>query len=290
VDAAALEAALNDVAGRHESLRTVFIADGGQPYQHVIPAGEAAVPVTVATARPGELAGLVDAAARHEFDLAVELPVRAWLFRLGQERHVLLLLCHHIASDGWSMRVLMSDLATAYAARRDGRQPGWADLPVQYADYTLWQRDLLGGDDADGGGVLAGQVGYWRGVLAGLPEELALPFDRPRPARLSRAGGEVRWQLADRGLHQVLDGLAREHQASVFMVLAAGLAALLSKMGAGTDIPLGAPVAGRTDEAVHDLVGFFVNTLVLRADLSGDPGFGELLGRVKDVVLAAQAR
>ena len=291
LDAAALTLALGDVVARHESLRTIFTADGGEPCQHVIPAGEVTVPVTITTARSAELAGLIDAAARHEFDLAIELPVRAWLFTLADEEHVLVLLCHHIASDGWSMRVLMADLAAAYAARRDGRAPGWAPLPVQYADYTLWQRDLLGGDgDGGDGGVLAGQVGYWRQALAGLPEELVLPFDRPRPAQPSRRGGQVRWQLADPALHAALAGLAREHQATVFMVLHAGLAALLSRMGAGTDIPLGAPVAGRTDEAVHDLVGFFVNTLVLRADLSGDPGFAELVGRVRESVLAAQAR
>src|SRR6202023_1464035 len=110
----------------------------------------------------GELAGLIDAAARHEFDLATGLPIRAWLFTLSAEEHVLLLLCHHIASDGWSLQVLMSDLATAYQARRDGRAPGWAPLPVQYADYALWQQDLLGGD-----GVLAGQTEYWRQALAG---------------------------------------------------------------------------------------------------------------------------
>ena len=211
---------------------------------------------------------------------------------------MLVLLCHHIASDGWSAQVLMADLAAAYAARLGGQAPGWPDLPVQYADYTLWQRDLLGDADedaADGGGVpdgavLAGQVGYWRQQLAGLPGELALPLDRPRPAEPSQRGGVVRWQLADADLHGALAGLAREHQATVFMVLHAGLAALLSRMGAGPDIPLGAPVAGRTDEAVHDLVGFFVNTLVLRADLSGQPSFAHLLGRVRETVLAAQTR
>jgi nonribosomal peptide synthetase DhbF len=300
LDPGVLTAALGDVIARHEALRTVLAVADGQPYQRVIPAGEAAVPVTVTPAGRGEVAGLVQAAARHEFDLAADLPVRAWLFTLPEDEpgpgpedeQVLVLLCHHIASDGWSMRVLMADLAAAYTARRDQRAPHWPALPVQYADYTLWQRDLLGG--ADGypvdGGVLAGQVEYWERALAGLPEELALPFDRARPAVPSQRGGEVRWQLADPGLHAALAALAREHQATVFMVLLAGLAALLSRMGAGTDIPLGVPVAGRTDEAVHDLVGFFVNTLVLRTDLSGDPTFPRLLDQTRETVLAAQAR
>ncbi len=317
LDTGALVAALDDVVGRHESLRTVFAVADGQPYQHIVPAGEAVVPVTVMTAGRGELADLVAAAARHEFDLAVELPVRAWLFELepaggsggspprastaggsvgaSTAEHVLVLLTHHIASDGWSMQVMMADLAAAYAARMAGRAPGWAELPVQYADYALWQRELLGnaggaGGDAGDGGVLAGQVEYWQRALAGLPEELVLPVDRARPAEPSQRGGEYHWQLADAGLHQVLAGLAREHQATVFMVLHAALAALLSRMGAGTDIPVGVPVAGRTDEAVHGLVGFFVNTLVLRADVSGDPSFAELTGRVRETVLSAQAR
>src|ERR1022692_796815 len=291
LDTSALTAALSDVAGRHESLRTIFtVDDGGQPYQHIIPAGEATVPVTVTTAGSGELAGLINAAARHEFDLARELPVRASLFTLAEQEHVLLLLCHHIASDGWSMDILMADLAVAYQARRDGRAPEWAPLPVQYADYALWQRDLLGSGDMDGDGLLAEQIRYWKRALAGLPDELALPFDRPRSGEPSQQGAQVRWQLADPGLHTALVNLAREHQATVFMVLHAGLAALLSRMGAGTDIPVGAPVAGRTDEAVHDLVGFFVNTLVLRADLSGDPSFAELISRAREAVLSAQAR
>jgi len=285
LDAGALVAALGDVVGRHEALRTVFPAEGGRPYQRVVPAGEAVVPVVCAAAGRGELAGLIEAAVRYEFDLASELPVRAWLFAVAEGEHVLLLLCHHIASDGWSVRVMMSDLAVAYRARCGSRAPGWAPLPVQYADYALWQRDLLGG-----GGVLAGQIEYWTRALAGVPEELALPFDRPRPVVASGRGGRVGWQLAGAVLHGEVAGLARARQATVFMVLAAGLAALLSRVGAGADIPLGTPVAGRTDEAVHDLAGFFVNTLVLRADVSGDPGFGELVGRVRDVVLSGQAR
>ena len=294
LDAAALAAALGDVVARHESLRTVIAVDGGQPYQDVIPARQARAQVaagfTMAAAGRGELAGLVAAAAGYVFDLAAELPLRGWLFALSEDEHVLVLLCHHIVGDGWSLQVLISDLAAAYAARAEGRAPDWAPLPVQYGDYTMWQRDLLGGDDDGGdGGVLAGQIEYWRQALAGLPEELALPFDRPRPVLPSRRGGFVRWRL-DARLHAALADLAREHQATVFMTLHAGLAALLSRMGAGTDIPLGVPVAGRTDEAVHDLVGFFVNTMVLRADLSGDPSFAELLGRVRETGLSAQAR
>src|SRR5580704_6846340 len=287
VDSGALTAALGDVIGRHESLRTVFAVDGGQPGQHVIPAEQAVIPMTVAPAR----AGLIDAAAGHVFDVARELPVRAWLFTVSPDEHVLVLAGHQIATDGWSMRVLMTDLATAYEARAAGKAPDWPDLPVQYADYTLWQRDLLGGgqENGAGGGVLAGQIQYWREALAGLPDELALPFDRPRPAELSQGGGTVRWQLADPGLHAALAGLAAEHQVSVLTVLRAGLAALLSRLGAGTDIPLGIPVAGRTDEALHDLVGLFVNTLVLRTDLAGNPSFADLLGRVRETAATAQA-
>src|SRR6185437_15541303 len=146
LDARALADALGDVVARHESLRTVFRVEDGEPFQHIIPAGQADVPLTVTAAAPGDLAGLVGAAARHEFDLAAELPVRAWLFAVAEDEHVLVLLMHHIAGDGWSVQVLMSDLAAAYAARCEGRAPGWPGLPVQYADYALWQRDLLGGD------------------------------------------------------------------------------------------------------------------------------------------------
>jgi nonribosomal peptide synthetase DhbF len=183
VDTGALSDAFGDVIRRHESLRTVFAVDGGQPCQRVIPAAQVMIPMTLAPARLGELAGRIDTATGHVFDVASELPIRAWLFTVGPDEHVLVLVCHQIASDGWSMRVLMADLATAYTARRDGRVPDWAPLPVQYADYTLWQRELLGGgqeDGADDGGVLAGQIQYWREVLAGLPDELAWGGEREK--------------------------------------------------------------------------------------------------------------
>ena len=193
LDAGALKAALGDVVGRHESLRTVFAAEDGQPYQHVIPAGQVTVPVTVAAADPGELAGLIDAASRHEFDLASELPIRAWLFALAEDEHVLLLLCHHIASDGWSMEILMADLAAAYAARRDGRAPHWAPLPVQYADYALWQRDLLGGGDTGGDGCWAGRSSTGSGRWPGCPRSWPCRSTgraRPgRPGTAPRSGG-----------------------------------------------------------------------------------------------------
>ncbi|MDQ7807499.1 amino acid adenylation domain-containing protein [Amycolatopsis sp. A133] len=264
VDRDALEAAFGDVLARHEALRTIFPTVDGAPRQLVLDR---------ARARPG-LSALPPAPGA-AFDLTRDLPIRAWL--TGDGRLVLTL--HHIASDGWSLEPLLRDLGTAYAARRAGTAPGWAPLPVQYADYTLWQRELL--DTA-----AAGQLGYWRRQLAGLPECLELPVDRPRTPARSYAGGEVDLRL-DPGLHAGVARLARTRQATVFMVLQAAVAVLLSRLGAGTDIPLGTAIAGRTDSALDDLVGFFVNTLVLRTDLSGAPSFGELLARVRATDLAA---
>ena len=287
LDVGALRAALRDVAGRHESLRTVFPVADGQPYQHVIGAAVAAPEVTVAPARPSDLSDLLAGATRHAFDLASDLPVRTWLFTLGEQEHVLVLVTHHIASDGWSMDVLMRDVARAYDTRRAGRPPRWPALPVQYADYALWQRQLLGGDH-DPDSTASRQASYWASALAGLPEQLELPYDRARPADPTYRGAAVSLHL-DAGLHRRLLGLARDHQVTLFMVMQAALAALLTRSGAGTDIPIGAPVAGRTDEAVGDLVGFFVNTLVLRVDVAEDPSFAQLLDRVRDTDLAAYA-
>ncbi|MFE6505054.1 non-ribosomal peptide synthase/polyketide synthase, partial [Kitasatospora sp. NPDC057738] len=287
LDQRALEAALTDLVERHESLRTVFPVVDGVPCQRVLDADAARPRLRVTEAGEHDLPDLLAEAARHGFELSEEPPLRAELFRLGTEEHVLLLVVHHIAGDGWSAGPLLRDLRTAYAARTEGAKPEWSPLPVQYADYALWQRELLG-DGADPDSLLSGQLAYWREQLADLPEQVELPFDRPRPAAMSYRGAHLPVRI-DAELHQGLRALARDGGASLFMVLQAGLAALLGKLGAGTDVPIGTPIAGRTDEALDDLVGFFVNTLVLRTDLSGDPSFTELLGRVRSDALAAYA-
>ncbi|WP_018352467.1 non-ribosomal peptide synthetase [Longispora albida] len=279
LDQAALRAALDDLARRHETLRTVFADDGGTPVQRVLE--PARLPLETVRVEASGLGHALAGASGYRFDLAAEAPARAWLFELGEREHVLAIVMHHIAGDGWSMTPLLRDLAQAYTARTGGRAPDWAPLPVQYADYTLWQRDLLDG-------VRDTQLGYWRQALAGAPAELELPFDRPRPAVPSYRGGHVPFTVGPK-LHAALVGLAREQDATLHMVLQAALAVLLHRLGAGEDLPIGTPVAGRTDEALDDLVGFFVNTLVLRADLSGDPAFTELLARVRESALDGYA-
>ncbi|MBT3155643.1 non-ribosomal peptide synthetase, partial [Streptomyces sp. CHD11] len=285
LDVGALRAALGDVVGRHEVLRTVFAEADGVPYQRVLDAVEVDLPVCEVVAE--ELPRVLRGAARHEFDLSREIPVRAWLFAAGSGEWVLMLVVHHVAADGWSLGPLARDLAEAYGERRAGRGPSWSPLPVQYADYTLWQRQLLG-DEADPGSVLGRQLAYWCERLAGLPEEVTLPADRARPQSASYAGDVCMFGI-DADLHAGLLVLARRSGATLFMVLQAALAAVLTRSGAGTDVPIGSPVAGRTDDALDDLVGFFVNTLVLRADTSGNPGFEELLRRVRDTSLEAYA-
>jgi amino acid adenylation domain-containing protein len=283
LDQQALTAALGDLAERHEVLRTVFPDDDGVPYQRVLPPSPVRLPVVPVT--EDDLPRALSAAVSRGFDLAVEPPLRPCLFRLSAQEHVLLIVMHHIGSDGASMAPLSRDLARAYAARLAGHAPGWAPLPVQFADYALWEQVVLG-DVADPGSTISRQLAYWRKSLAALPDELPLPTDRPRPHVASLRGGTVPFVLtAD--LHRKLLTAGRHRTMSLFMIFQAALAALLTRTGAGTDIPIGAPVAGRGDSSVEDLVGCFINTLVLRTDTSGDPTFDELLSRVREADLAA---
>ncbi|MER7756434.1 amino acid adenylation domain-containing protein [Kitasatospora sp. NPDC097643] len=287
LDVAALHAAITDVVGRHEALRTVFPAADGEPYQRILDPAEVQVPFDAVAVSAAELDQRLELAAGYAFDLTAELPLRATLFSAAEDTHALLLLIHHIAGDGWSMAPLGRDLGTAYAARLDGHAPSWEPLPVQYADYTFWQQDLLGRAD-DPGSRAGRQLTYWREALAGLPEELDLPVDRPRPAAPTHRGGHAAFRV-DAAVQEGLGRLARSSGATTFMVAQAAIATLLTRLGAGTDIPLGSFLAGRMDEALEDLVGFFVNTVVLRADTSGDPTFRELIDRVRTVDLDAYA-
>jgi hypothetical protein len=271
LDRCALEAALGDLIERHESLRTIFPDRLGVPRQQVLEPSAARLRLDVESVTEASLSEALGIAARRGFDIASELPLRAHLFELGQDEHVLLLVVHHIASDGWSLAPLWRDVARSYEARCCGRLPDLPPLPVQYADYTLWQHEVLG-SETDVESAITRQLGFWRSSLKDLPDQIELPSDRPRPVVSSHRGDSVGLRIGPE-LHRGLLGLARESGASLFMVLQAGLAALLSRLGAGTDIPIGSPIAGRTDSALDDLVGFFVNTLVLRTDTSGNPSF-----------------
>ncbi|HEX6863771.1 MAG TPA: amino acid adenylation domain-containing protein, partial [Thermoanaerobaculia bacterium] len=273
LDAAVLAQCLGEIVRRHEALRTVFAAPQGTPVQGIRPAEPFALPVV-------DLSGLPDAEpqalalAREEagrpFDLARGPLLRGLLLRLGERDHAVVLTVHHIASDGWSMGILVREVAALY-----GGAP-LPPLPVQYADFAAWQRSWLQGE------VLEREIAFWRHQLAGLPPVLELPTDRPRPAAQSYRGAVQPVRLA-----QPLEALARQEGATLFMVLLAGLQAVLGRWSGQDDFAVGSPVAGRNRVETEGLIGFFVNTLVLRGDLSGTPTFRELLGRVRETALAA---
>jgi amino acid adenylation domain-containing protein len=287
LDEAALERALGEIVRRHEALRTTFKEVDGSPVQVIAPFGGFALPVE-------DLSGLSDAdrdvavrrrageEAGRVFDLAAGSLFRATLLRLGDEEHVLLLSMHHIVSDVWSIGVLLRELSSLYAAYSEGGESPLPELPVQYADYSVWQREQLEGE------VLDRQLSYWREQLAGAPELLELPTDHPRPAvqsyRGTREGVELPGELLER-----LRAVGRQEGATLYMVLLGAFQVLLSRYSGIEDIVVGSPIAGRTRREVEELIGFFVNTLVLRTDLSGDPGFREVLRRVREAALGAYA-
>ncbi|KJJ40983.1 diguanylate cyclase [Bacillus subtilis] len=285
LDLGVLQTALYDLVCRHESLRTIFPETQGTSYQHILDADQARPDLHVTEIAEKELSERLAEAVRYSFDLAAEPAFRAELFIIGPDEYVLLLLVHHIVGDGWSLTPLTRDLGAAYAARCHGRAPEWASLAVQYADYALWQQELLGSGD-DPNSLIAGQLAFWKETLKNLPDQLELPTDYSRPAEPSHDGDTIHFRIEPE-LHKRLQELARANRVSLFMVLQSGLAALLTRLGAGNDIPIGSPIAGRNDDALGDLVGLFINTLVLRTDTSGDPSFRELLDRVREVNLAA---
>ncbi|AYF73655.1 amino acid adenylation domain-containing protein [Nocardia yunnanensis] len=281
--AAALHAALRDVVARHETLRTVYPDGPDGPVQQVLAAGAATLLTAPVTA--GELADRITAVIARPFDLTAEIPVRAAVFSLSPDDHVLVLVVHHISSDGFSMGPLAVDFMTAYQARRADVAPGWTPLPVQYADYTLWQAERRG-DESDPTSLAHRELAFWRQRLAGLPEQLELPTDRPRPAVASLRGGTHRVRV-DAELHGGLLDLARAHETTLFSTVHAALAVLLARLSGGTDIAIGTPVAGRGHQQLDGLVGMFVNTLVLRSQIDLRAGFGAVLDAVRAEDIAA---
>src|SRR5690606_12105934 len=295
LDVEALRRAVSDVIDRHEVLRTVYPENAeGQGVQVILPAGDPRhVPdLTPILVEETELADRVTELVLTGFDVTSAVPVRAALFRVAGSvdgsqpvTHVLVFVVHHVSGDGWSVGPLARDVMVAYAARSRGAAPGWTPLPVQYADYALWQREVLGSED-DPESVISAQVAYWSKTLAGLPDQLDLPADRKRPAVASNRGGVHEFSLSDE-LVAGLDELGRANGASLFMVVHAAFAALLSRLSGSDDIAVGTVVAGRGEAALDDAIGMFVNTLVLRSFVDPAESFTDLLTRVREIDLSA---
>ncbi|MGY5059958.1 amino acid adenylation domain-containing protein [Streptomyces sp. 900105755] len=286
LDTEALAVAVRDVTTRHESLRTLIVEDAdGTPEQRILLPEEADFRFRVVDVAADAVDAVLREAVSESFDLGAELPLRTTVLRIAPQEHVLVFVFHHIAADGASMAPFLRDLVSAYSARRQKRAPNWKPLPVQYTDYTLWQRQLLG-DEADPDSVASAQLDYWRKELAGVPQPVQLPLDRPRPTATGHQGGHVSFELEPE-LLAGLGKLAADRGATAPMVAQAALAVLLHHLGAGNDVTIGSPIEGRADDQLDDLIGFFVNTWVLRVDLSQNPSFGDLLDQVRDRALAA---
>ena len=287
LDLDALRGAFREIVRRHEALRTTFQPGEHGTVQGIAPPPALDVPLVdleglADDVRRRELARLSSDEARRPFDLARGPLVRAALLRIAAREHTLLVNLHHIVSDGWSMGILFHELATLYGAFCQGAPSPLPELPIQYADFAVWQREWLSGER------LAAELDYWRRQLAGIPESLELPFDHPRPAVESFRGATETFALPVE-LARALSALTRRRGATQSMTLLAGFTALLGRFAGSEDVPVGMAIANRTRREVEGLIGLFVNTLVLRTDLSGAPGFARLVGRVRETSLAAYA-
>ncbi|MFD3507486.1 amino acid adenylation domain-containing protein [Nocardia sp. NPDC058666] len=288
LDLSALTAALHDVLARHEVLRTIYPDTDNGPIQQILPVDE--VHLDLEPAVVADVAARVTALASTTFDVTAEVPLRIRLFDVTGDaptEHVLAVVVHHIAADASSMAPLVRDLTTAYVARAAGRAPEWAPLPVQYADYALWQENRLG-TETDADSTAAQQLSFWRSELADLPDLLELPTDYPRPAVASLAGGRVPVRI-DAATHAALANIARDSGATVFMVLHTAFAVLLARLSGAEDVAVGTPVAGRGERELDDLIGMFVNTVVLRTRYDGGAAFTDLLAAQRSSDLAAFA-
>ncbi|MCP9625291.1 amino acid adenylation domain-containing protein [Nocardia otitidiscaviarum] len=286
LDRTALRHALSDVLERHEALRTVYPDIDGVGSQRIVAAAAVELDLTPIPVRAADIGAAVAAAVGTGFDVTASVPLRLRLFRVeGTDDFVLVVVAHHITLDGYSMAPLVRDVVTAYTARVRGAAPAWQPLPVQYADYALWQHTRLGAAD-DPESLLHHQLRYWSDVLADAPDQLDLPTDRPRPARASHRAAEVSDRL-DADLTAAMDHCARTRRATPFMVLHAALSVLLARLSGARDVVIGTPIAGRGDRELDDLVGMFVNTLALRTDIRAEEGFGALLERVRRTDLEA---
>ncbi|BCK59131.1 hypothetical protein NWFMUON74_69030 [Nocardia wallacei] len=290
---AALRDAVAEVIMRHEILRTVYPAWGETAHQLILPTTEILSDLTPEPVSADKLLDRITEMISTGFDVATEVPFRVGLFRIESDgisgeyetQHVLAFVAHHIAVDGWSLRPLTRDVMAAYAAHATGRTPVWPAPAVQYADFSCWQRDVLGSED-DPHSLISEQIEYWRAALAGLPLESTFPTDRPRPAAASRAGGTVAFTI-DARTTQGLRELARAHGASMFMVVHTALAVLLARLSGMSDVAIGTPIAGRGIGALDDSIGMFVNTLVLRTRLDPAQPFTEVLAQQRDSDLSA---
>ncbi|MBF6302980.1 amino acid adenylation domain-containing protein, partial [Nocardia amamiensis] len=287
LDVDALRAAVEDLIDRHETLRTVYPEVDGTAHQVVLPVGQCIPDLTLRVVPESDLLEEIAEFVSAGFDVTEQIPLRGMLIREAEadNRFVLVFVVHHIAADGWSMRPLARDVMVAYAARSRGEVPAWVPLEVQYADYALWQREVLGSEN-DPKSRISQQLDYWKSVLAGIPDQLDLPADRPRPAVQSFEGARIDFTI-DTRLHRLLNMLAREHNATLFMVMHTAFATLLARMSRTNDIVIGTPIAGRGDAALEDLVGMFVNTLVLRTEVDPAQSFVDLLARVRASDLGA---